>query len=92
MIPVKFVMEFANELSNVATLTAPNGPFWQVGLEKENREIWFDDGWQEFMGYQSIHYDYFLVFRYEGNGQEITHLDKKMGDLPLIVSYMIIHI
>jgi hypothetical protein len=69
MIPVKFVMEFGDELSDVATLTAPNGHLWQVGLEKENREIWFDDGWQEFMEYHSIHYGYFLVFRYEGNSK-----------------------
>jgi hypothetical protein len=88
MIPVKFVMKFANELSDVATLTTPNGHLWQMGLEKENREIWFDDGWQEFMGYHSIPYgyilvsffflkSYFLVFKYERNGREITHLDKK---------------
>jgi hypothetical protein len=69
MIPVKFVMEFGDELSDVATLTTPNGHLWQVGLEKENREIWFDDGWQEFMEYHSIHYGYFLVFRYEGNSK-----------------------
>ncbi|XP_059435271.1 B3 domain-containing transcription factor VRN1-like [Corylus avellana] len=68
-IPVKFVMEFGDELSDVATLTAPNGHLWQVGLEKDNREIWFDDGWQEFMEYHSIDYGYFLVFRYEGNSK-----------------------
>jgi hypothetical protein len=69
MIPIKFVMEFGDELSDVATLTAPNGHLWQVGLVKENMEIWFDDGWQEFMEYHSIHYGYFLVFRYEGNSK-----------------------
>ncbi|XP_059447190.1 B3 domain-containing transcription factor VRN1-like [Corylus avellana] len=69
MIPVKFVMEFGDELSDVATLTVPNGHFWQVGLEKGNNEIWFDDGWKEFMEYHSIDYGYFLVFRYEGNSK-----------------------
>ncbi|KAE8077337.1 hypothetical protein FH972_015909 [Carpinus fangiana] len=68
-IPVKFVMEFGDDLSDVATLTAPNGHLWQVGLEKCNKEIWFHDGWQEFMEYHSIHYGYFLVFRYEGNSK-----------------------
>ena len=62
-------MEFGNELSDVATLTASNGHLWQVGLKKENREIWFDDSWHEFMEYHSIHYGYFLVFRYEGNSK-----------------------
>ena len=69
MIPVKFVMEFGDELSDVATLTAPDGHLWQVGLEKKERKIWFHDGWQEFMEYHSIHYGYFLVFRYEGNSK-----------------------
>ncbi|XP_059435029.1 B3 domain-containing transcription factor VRN1-like [Corylus avellana] len=68
-IPVKFVMEFGYELSDVATLTVPNGHFWQVGLEKANKEIWFDDGWQDFMESHSIHYGYFLVFRYERNSK-----------------------
>jgi hypothetical protein len=68
-IPEKFVREFGDELSAVATLTAPNGHFWQVGLEKANKKIWFHDGWQEFMEYHSIHYGYFLVFRYEGNSK-----------------------
>ncbi|KAE8077331.1 hypothetical protein FH972_015903 [Carpinus fangiana] len=68
-IPVKFVMEFGDELSDVATLTIPNGHLWQVGLEKGNKEIWFDDGWEDFMESHSIHYGYFLVFRYEGNSK-----------------------
>jgi hypothetical protein len=62
-------MEFGDDLSDVATLTAPNGHLWQVGLEKGNKEIWFHDGWQEFMEYHSIHYGYFIVFRYEGNSK-----------------------
>jgi hypothetical protein len=68
-IPEKFVREFGNELSAVATLTVPNGRFWQVGLEKANAKIWFHDGWQNFMEYHSIHYGHFLVFRYEGNSK-----------------------
>jgi hypothetical protein len=62
-------MEFGDELSDVATLTIPNGHLWQVGLEKGNKEIWFDDGWQDFMEAHSIHYGHFLVFRYEGNSK-----------------------
>jgi hypothetical protein len=69
-IPEKFVREFGDELSDVATLTVPNnGHFWQVGLEKANKEIWFHDGWQDFMESHCIHYGYFLVFRYEGNSK-----------------------
>jgi hypothetical protein len=49
MIPVKFVMEFGDKLFDVATLTTPNGHLSQVGFEKENKEIWFDDSRQEFI-------------------------------------------
>jgi hypothetical protein len=66
-IPEKFVREFGDELFAVATLTTPNGHFWKVRLEKSDKEIWFHDGWQDFVDYYSIHYGYFLVFRYEGN-------------------------
>jgi hypothetical protein len=64
------VREFGDELSGVATvLTAPYDHIWQVGLEKANKEIWFHDGWQDFMEHHCIHYGYFLVFRYEGNSK-----------------------
>jgi hypothetical protein len=44
MIPPKFVIEFGDELSDVATFSVTNDHFWLVGLEKPNRKIWFDDG------------------------------------------------
>ena len=53
--------------SMVATLTAPYGGIWQVGLKKVDNNIWFCNGWQDFVEYHSICYGYFLVFRYEGN-------------------------
>jgi hypothetical protein len=68
-IPDKFVREFGDELSAEATLTDHNGNFWQVGLEKANNKIWFDDGWHDFIEYHSIHCGYFVVFRYEGNSK-----------------------
>ena len=55
------------ELSMVATLTVPYGGIWQVGLKKVDNNIWFCNGWQDFVEYHSICYGYFLVFRYEGN-------------------------
>ena len=55
------------ELSTVAILTAPYGGIWQVGLKKADNNIWFCNGWQDFVEYHSICYGYFLVFRYEGN-------------------------
>ncbi|KAK0581587.1 hypothetical protein LWI29_015502 [Acer saccharum] len=63
-IPEKFVRIFGDELSNEVTLTVPNGRVWQVGLTKEERKIWFHDGWHEFVQYHSISTGYFLVFKY----------------------------
>ncbi|KAH7575165.1 hypothetical protein JRO89_XS02G0056600 [Xanthoceras sorbifolium] len=50
-IPEKFAMIFGDELSNAATLTIPNGRVWQVGLTKDGRKIWFQDGWHDFIQY-----------------------------------------
>ncbi|KAL4595853.1 hypothetical protein ACB092_12G122100 [Castanea dentata] len=66
-IPEKFVREFGDELSAVAKLTVPYGRSWQVGLEKADKNIWFCDGWKDFVKYYSICYGYFLVFEYQGN-------------------------
>ena len=33
------------KLSTVATLTAPYGGIWQVGLKKADNNIWFCNGW-----------------------------------------------
>ncbi|KAK7833773.1 b3 domain-containing transcription factor vrn1 [Quercus suber] len=55
------------ELSTVATLIAPYGGIWQVDLKKSDNNIWFCNGWQDFVEYHSICYGYILVFKYEGN-------------------------
>ncbi|KAK3195657.1 hypothetical protein Dsin_026967 [Dipteronia sinensis] len=64
-IPRVFVKKFGNELSTVATLTAPNGRIWNVELTKDGRNIWFNVGWVEFVEYHSISIGYFLLFRYQ---------------------------
>ncbi|KAF8405108.1 hypothetical protein HHK36_010006 [Tetracentron sinense] len=66
-IPRKFVRKFRNTLSDVAFLKVPSGKIWRVGLRKADGEVWFQNGWQEFMEYHSIHDGHFLVFRYDGN-------------------------
>ncbi|KAK7851614.1 b3 domain-containing transcription factor vrn1 [Quercus suber] len=64
------------ELSTVATLIAPYGGIWQVGLKKADNNIWFCNGWQDFVEYHSIYYGYILVFRYEGNSSSVLIFDK----------------
>ncbi|WRX13353.1 B3 DNA binding domain - like 10 [Theobroma cacao] len=66
-IPKKFVGKFGHELSSLATFVLPNGRKWKIGLTKADDRIWLDDGWHEFVEYNSIRYGYFLIFRYERN-------------------------
>ncbi|KAB1207422.1 B3 domain-containing transcription factor VRN1 [Morella rubra] len=67
MIPERFAGNIGDELSTIATLTLPSGRVWQVGLKKDEKKIWFHEGWQDFVKSNSVGYGYFLVFRYEGN-------------------------
>ncbi|KAI9180679.1 hypothetical protein LWI28_007150 [Acer negundo] len=66
-IPEKFVRKFGYELSNVATLSVPNGRVWHVRLTKDGKKIWFHVGWNDFVEYHSICVGYFLVFKYRKN-------------------------
>ncbi|KAK9911433.1 hypothetical protein M0R45_035342 [Rubus argutus] len=38
-LPPKFVKKFGKELSNVASLSAPTGRVWDVGLERVDKEF-----------------------------------------------------
>ncbi|XP_015574589.1 B3 domain-containing transcription factor VRN1 isoform X2 [Ricinus communis] len=65
-IPTKFVRNFGNELSDVANFITPNCRLWKVGLRKVHNDIWFDDGWHDFVKHHSICIGYLLVFGYRG--------------------------
>ena len=48
-----------------------------MGLEKANKNIWFYDGWKDFVEYHSICYGYLLVFKYQGNSNfNVLVIDK----------------
>jgi hypothetical protein len=66
-IPRKFVEKFGEGLSDIANVAVPNGNEWQVGITKEHNNIWFDEGWQEFVEHHSIGSGYLVVFRYRGD-------------------------
>lgn len=61
--------KFGNELTDAATLALPNGRQSQVSLKKDGRNVWFHDGWREFVEINSIAPGYFLVFNYEKNSR-----------------------
>ncbi|KAJ6419594.1 hypothetical protein OIU84_029662 [Salix udensis] len=65
-IPNMFVRRYGEELSVAAKVTVPSGHAWQIGLTKDQSNIWFDEGWQEFVEHHSISYGYLLLFAYRG--------------------------
>ncbi|KAI9182213.1 hypothetical protein LWI28_023175 [Acer negundo] len=69
IIPEKFVRRFGDEISDVAKMRLPNGSVWHVKLVKDGKNIWFHDGWHDFVKYHSICAGHFLVFKYERNSK-----------------------
>ncbi|KAG5221950.1 B3 domain-containing transcription factor [Salix suchowensis] len=65
-IPNMFVRRYGEELSGAAKVTVPSGHAWQIGLTKDQSNIWFDEGWQKFVEHHSISYGYLLLFAYRG--------------------------
>ena len=61
-----FVRRYGEELSGAAKVIAPCGHAWQIGLTKDQSNIWFDEGWQKFVEHHSIRYGYLLLFAYRG--------------------------
>ncbi|KAJ6707767.1 B3 DOMAIN-CONTAINING [Salix viminalis] len=73
-IPKKFVNKYGDELSSIATLTAPCGGICLVELQEVNGKLWFHKGWHEFVECYSIRVGYFLVFLYEGKSNFNVHM------------------
>lgn len=51
-------------LNNKICLKVADGREWNVGLTKKNGRVWFHNGWQKFVEFYSIGFEYFLVFKY----------------------------
>ncbi|XP_050211902.1 B3 domain-containing transcription factor VRN1-like [Mercurialis annua] len=68
-IPRKFVRLYGNNLPNSIVLKVPSGAKWKIELTKCDGEIWFQNGWQEFVKYYSIAYGSFLVFQFNLNSE-----------------------
>lgn len=74
IIPDNFLRKFGGDLSNVATLTVPDGSVWRVGLKRLGNKFWLLDGWQEFVQRYSIGVGHLLVFKYEGKSSFNVHI------------------
>ena len=73
-IPDKVARKIGHELSDWEDITVPNSYSWQVKLKKEGRNVWFDDGWQDFVEAYSISVGSFLLFEYESNSTFQAHI------------------
>lgn len=67
MIPRSFSKIYHDEFSDMATLVVPNGQRWHVELCKDEKRVWFDDGWGEFIQHHAISVGNLLVFKYMKN-------------------------
>jgi hypothetical protein len=50
------VRRYGEELSGVAKVIVPSGHAWEIGLTKDQSNIWFDEGRQKFVEYHSIRF------------------------------------
>ncbi|XP_037497675.1 B3 domain-containing transcription factor VRN1-like [Jatropha curcas] len=70
-IPSKlFVKRLGIELSDIARtarLSLRDGKVWEVEVTKNDKYIWFDKGWSDFVEDNSICHRYLLSFDYKGN-------------------------
>ncbi|XP_038722801.1 B3 domain-containing transcription factor VRN1-like [Tripterygium wilfordii] len=65
-IPRKFVKRYGSSIPNSVHLKVPGSPSWPVELSKHGKDVWFQNGWQEFVEYYSLEYGHLLVFEHHG--------------------------
>ncbi|XP_021768774.1 B3 domain-containing transcription factor VRN1-like isoform X1 [Chenopodium quinoa] len=73
-IPKKFANTRRNELSSPVILTVPTGETRKVELVEEDNDLWFRDGWEDFVEYFSIGPSYLMLFEYQGNSNFKVHI------------------
>ncbi|XP_050220094.1 B3 domain-containing transcription factor VRN1-like isoform X2 [Mercurialis annua] len=71
-IPRKFVRLYGNDLPNSVFLTVPTGAKWKLALVKSDGEVWFQEGWLEFVKYYSLAHGSLLVFEYNQTNYEFN--------------------
>ncbi|XP_050365313.1 B3 domain-containing protein Os01g0723500-like [Argentina anserina] len=68
-IPSQFLKHLRKDLSSKATLSLNMRSkwSWNVKVAKTKKDVYFKDGWQDFLNDNSVDEGDFLVFTYEGN-------------------------
>ncbi|XP_057426920.1 B3 domain-containing transcription factor VRN1-like [Lotus japonicus] len=65
-LPKKFTEKYGGALSNPVLLKPPDGTDWKVYWTKQNGEVWFQKGWNEFAQNYSLDHGHLVVFKYGG--------------------------
>ncbi|XP_077233162.1 putative B3 domain-containing protein At5g66980 isoform X2 [Tasmannia lanceolata] len=68
-IPPAFVRHFNGKLLNKSILKNPTGKFWHVKVERIGNDLFFEEGWQNFVKDNSLQTGDFLVLEYDGNSE-----------------------
>ncbi|XP_022768836.1 B3 domain-containing protein Os11g0197600-like isoform X2 [Durio zibethinus] len=66
-IPVGFKTNLEGRISGSVLLKGPSGYGWVVELVQKNDDLFFDEGWADFVRDHSLECGDFLVFRYDGD-------------------------
>ncbi|XVF36204.1 hypothetical protein REPUB_Repub19eG0038100 [Reevesia pubescens] len=68
-IPVGFKRNLEGRSSGSVLLKGPSGYSWVVELFQKNDDLFFDEGWVDFVRDHSLECGDFLVFRYDGGSE-----------------------
>ncbi|KAF8377481.1 hypothetical protein HHK36_030861 [Tetracentron sinense] len=66
-IPPAFVKNVDVVVPNKTILKDPSGEFWHVELKEDENDLFFQNGWQDFVKNHFLEHGDFLIFRYNGN-------------------------
>ncbi|KAJ4961097.1 hypothetical protein NE237_021007 [Protea cynaroides] len=67
VVPRKIVSIFRKHLVNIVTLKSLSGKTWTIGVEKRDEELFFQQGWADFVRGHSLNEGDILTFQYEGD-------------------------
>ncbi|KAL8153987.1 hypothetical protein V2J09_011747 [Rumex salicifolius] len=78
MIPKKFADSKGRELHDKLEIRGPSGAKWEVALLTIDENLYFGDGWEEFVNDHTLEQNDILIFNYKGNSQfDVLILDKR---------------
>ncbi|KAJ0971591.1 hypothetical protein J5N97_019550 [Dioscorea zingiberensis] len=66
-IPPAFLKHIEQEEAGTVSLEGPSGCVWGVEMVRDSGEVWFENGWEEFVADHSVVMGDFLVFSYTGD-------------------------